>query len=71
MPRYLAGRRRADGSVQVAGFVEAADIVEATAKAREKWGDVGVMTPQAAAQWMKRGAALNEARQRAVVEVPT
>lgn len=70
MPRYLAGRNHADGSVEVSGFVDAVDIAEALTKAQARWPGCGVMPPFAVAQWMRRGAALNEARQRVAVEVP-
>jgi hypothetical protein len=70
VPRYLAGRNRVDGSVDIEGSVEASDIDEALRKAQERWPGCGVMPPCAVAVWMRRGAALNEARQRAAVEVP-
>ena len=61
MERYLAGRNRADGTVEVAGFVDAEDVVEATFTARERWPgieDLGVMPPRAVRIWMGRGGAL-------------
>jgi len=69
VPRYLAGRNGPQG-VEVSGFVEADTIAEAHAKAQARWPGVGVMPPFAVEQWMRRGAALNEARQRAAVEAP-
>lgn len=62
MPRYLAGRNRADGTVEIAGYVDEENAVDATFLARERYGDVGVMTPKAVERWMRRGAAVNEAR---------
>lgn len=69
MARYLAGRNGPQG-VEVSGFVEAETIAEALVKAQARWPGVGVMPPFAVAQWMRRGAALNEARQLVAVEVP-
>ena len=69
MPRYLAGRNTPHG-VEVSGFVDADTIAEALVKAQARWSGVGVMPPFAVAQWMRGGAALNEARQLVAVESP-
>lgn len=62
MKLYLVGRNRA-GTVEIAGPpVEAEDVVDATAKARILYGEVGVMPPQAVRLWMRRGAAITEER---------
>lgn len=70
MPRYLAGRNHGASGVEIEGFVEAKDIAEALEKAQARWPGVGVMPPFAVEAWMRRGAALNEARQQVAVETP-
>ncbi len=68
MERYLAGVNLGKDGVRVSGYVDADDIVEALEQARERWGDVGVMPPSAVERWMRRGAAVNEARNLAASE---